>query len=64
MRAISQHQGEWEANLQGTLMAPASRARAVSAVLSFYRHCQGDLGSARWNPEESARPSVADGLSA
>ncbi|GGO98258.1 hypothetical protein [Wenjunlia tyrosinilytica] len=36
-------------NLDGTPMAAASRGRAVSAVRSFYRHCQDDLGAARWN---------------
>ncbi|MEU1895728.1 hypothetical protein [Streptomyces pristinaespiralis] len=36
-------------NLDGTPLAPASRGRAVSAVRSFYTHCEQDLGSARWN---------------
>ncbi|MER5555951.1 hypothetical protein ABT001_30505 [Streptomyces sp. NPDC002793] len=36
-------------NLDGSLMAAASRGRAVSAVRSFYAHCEQDLGSARWN---------------
>ncbi|MFE7236069.1 hypothetical protein ACFVAF_36755 [Streptomyces sp. NPDC057596] len=36
-------------NLDGTPLAAASRGRAVSAVRSFYRHCEEDLGAARWN---------------
>ncbi|MDQ0798183.1 hypothetical protein [Streptomyces sp. B1I3] len=36
-------------NLGGSPMAAASRGRAVSAVRSFYAHCEQDLGSARWN---------------
>ncbi|MFF4866657.1 hypothetical protein ACFY3J_34125, partial [Streptomyces sp. NPDC001231] len=30
-------------NLDGTPLAAASRGRAVSAVRSFYRHCEEDL---------------------
>jgi site-specific recombinase XerD len=36
-------------NLDGTVMADSSRGRAVSAVRSFYKHCEDDLGAARWN---------------
>lgn len=36
-------------NLDGTPVAASSRARAVSAVLSYYTHCADDLGAARWH---------------
>jgi site-specific recombinase XerD len=45
------HVQDWASrltNFDGTPMAPASRARAVSALRSFYRHCEEDLGAARW----------------
>ncbi|MDG5807924.1 hypothetical protein P9869_35810 [Streptomyces ossamyceticus] len=46
------HVQDWAArltNLDGTPLAAASRGRAVSAVRSFYAHCEDDLGAARWN---------------
>ncbi|MET9155393.1 hypothetical protein ABZX82_29575 [Streptomyces griseoflavus] len=46
------HIKDWAArltNLDGSPMAAASRGRAVSAVRSFYTHCEEDLGAARWN---------------
>ncbi|MGW4043457.1 hypothetical protein [Streptomyces sp. NPDC004721] len=48
----SLHIQDWAArltNLDGTPLAAASRGRAVSAVRSLYRHCEEDLGAARWN---------------
>lgn len=36
-------------NLDGTPVAASSRARAVSAVRSFYTHCADDLGATRWH---------------
>ncbi|WP_405814613.1 hypothetical protein OG241_08435 [Streptomyces sp. NBC_01390] len=46
------HIQDWAARLSafdGTPLAAASRGRAVSAVRSFYAHCEDDLGAARWN---------------
>ncbi|MGW5124578.1 hypothetical protein ACWEQ7_11085 [Streptomyces sp. NPDC004069] len=47
-----QHIQDWASRLtafDGTPLASTSRGRAVSAVLSFYKHCEDDLGAARWN---------------
>ncbi|MGA4803573.1 hypothetical protein [Streptomyces lavendulocolor] len=46
------HVQDWASrlrNFDGSPIAAASRGRAVSAVRSFYRHCETDLGSAAWN---------------
>ncbi|MFE2684458.1 hypothetical protein [Streptomyces mirabilis] len=46
------HIQDWAARLtafDGTPLAAASRARAVSAVRSYYAHCEDDLGAPRWN---------------
>ncbi|MER6789502.1 hypothetical protein ABT330_33635 [Streptomyces sp. NPDC000658] len=46
------HIREWASKLtafDGSPLAAASRGRAVSAVRSFYAHCENDLGAARWN---------------
>src|SRR5690349_12849752 len=43
------HIQDWASRLtafDGTPLAPASRSRAVSAVRSYYAHCEDDLGSA------------------
>ncbi|MFD4412455.1 hypothetical protein [Streptomyces sp. NPDC058475] len=46
------HIQDWASRLtafDGSPLAAASRGRAVSAVRSFYAHCEDDLGAARWN---------------
>ncbi|WP_309049162.1 hypothetical protein [Streptomyces sp.] len=46
------HIQDWAArltNFDSSPMAAASRGRAVSAVRSFYTHCEEDLGAARWH---------------
>ncbi|MFJ4008025.1 hypothetical protein ACIPWL_31925 [Streptomyces sp. NPDC090023] len=46
------HIQDWASKLTAfdrTPLAAASRGRAVSAVRSFYTHCENDLGAARWN---------------
>lgn len=45
------HLADWASRLvnqNGTAMDGASRARAVSAVTSFYHHCENDLGASAW----------------
>jgi site-specific recombinase XerD len=54
------HIQDWAARLtafDGTPLAAASRARAVSAVRSYYAHCKDDLGAARWNLAPRAHPA-------
>ncbi|MGW1807199.1 hypothetical protein [Streptomyces sp. NPDC002078] len=46
------HVKDWAARLtafDGSPLAAASRGRAVSAVRSFFAHCEDALGAARWN---------------
>ncbi|MGW3100035.1 hypothetical protein ACWDCC_42095 [Streptomyces sp. NPDC001102] len=46
------HIQDWASRLtafDGTPLAASSRGRAVSAVRSFYAHCEKDLGAASWN---------------
>ncbi|MDQ1031262.1 site-specific recombinase XerD [Streptomyces umbrinus] len=46
------HIQDWAARLtafDGAPLAATSRGRAVSAVRSFYAHCEDALGAARWN---------------
>lgn len=45
------HVADWAGrltNLDGTPMSNTGRARAASAVRSFYRHCEVDLGASSW----------------
>ncbi|MFI7278451.1 hypothetical protein [Streptomyces sp. NPDC049879] len=46
------HLSDWASrivNQDGSEMSEAARGRAVSAVRSFYKHCEDDLGASRWN---------------
>ncbi|WP_060903176.1 hypothetical protein [Streptomyces europaeiscabiei] len=52
-----QHVQDWAAyltNVDGTPLVAASRGRAVSALRSFYAHCEDHLGAARWNLPRAA----------
>lgn len=52
------HISDWASrirNLDGSVMSDAGRGRAASAIRSFYRHCEDDLGADGWHFPRRAR---------